>query len=135
MMKATMRALLFEECRKTRNPDFGTMEVFKMQWIILLLAGLFEIGWAITMKYSNGFTVLLPSVITAVGYIASAVFLSLALRHLPLGTAYAMWTGMGIVGTSILGVFLFQEKLSVPQVICIILILVGIIGLKLLAKE
>ncbi len=130
-----MRALLFEECRKTRNPDFGTMEVFKMQWIILLLAGLFEIGWAITMKYSNGFTVLLPSVITAVGYIASAVFLSLALRHLPLGTAYAMWTGMGIVGTSILGVFLFQEKLSVPQVICIILILVGIIGLKLLAKE
>ena len=59
----------------------------------------------------------------------------MALRHLPLGTAYAMWTGMGIVGTSILGVFLFQERLSVPQVICVILILVGIIGLKLLAKE
>ena len=106
-----------------------------MQWIILLLAGLFEIGWAIAMKYSDGFSVLMPSVITAVGYIASAVFLSLALKHLPLGTAYAMWTGMGIVGTSILGVFLFQEKLSVPQVICVILILVGIIGLKLLAKE
>ena len=98
-------------------------------------AGLFEVGWAIAMKYSNGFTVLLPSVITAIGYIASAIFLSLALRQLPLGTAYAMWTGMGIVGTSILGVFLFQEKLSVPQVICVILILVGIIGLKLLAKE
>ena len=106
-----------------------------MQWIILLLAGLFEVGWAITMKYSEGFTVLLPSVITVVGYIASAVFLSMALKHLPLGTAYAMWTGMGIVGTTVLGVFLFQEKLSMPQVICVILILVGIIGLKLLAKE
>ena len=106
-----------------------------MQWIILLLAGLFEIGWAIAMKYSDGFTVLLPSVITAVGYIASAVFLSMALKQLPLGTAYAMWTGMGIVGTTLLGVLLFQEKLSVPQVICVILILVGIIGLKLLAKE
>ncbi len=106
-----------------------------MQWIILLLAGLFEVCWAIAMKYSNGFTVLFPSVITAVGYVASAIFLSLALRHLPLGTAYAMWTGMGIVGTSILGVFLFQEKLSVPQAICVILLLVGIIGLKLLAKE
>lgn len=106
-----------------------------MQWIILLLAGLFEVGWAITMKYSDGFTVLLPSVITVVGYIASAVFLSMALKHLPLGTAYAMWTGMGIVGTSILGVFLFHEKLSATQVICVILILVGIIGLKLLAKE
>jgi len=106
-----------------------------MQWIILLLAGLFEIGWAIAMKYSDGFTVLLPSVITAVGYIASAVFLSMALKQLPLGTAYAMWTGMGIVGTTVLGVLLFQEKLSAPQVICVILILVGIIGLKLLAKE
>lgn len=106
-----------------------------MQWIILLLAGLFEVSWAITMKYSDGFTVFLPSVITVVGYIASAVFLSMALKHLPLGTAYAMWTGMGIVGTSILGVFLFHEKLSAPQVICVILILVGIIGLKLLAKE
>lgn len=106
-----------------------------MQWIILLLAGLFEIGWAIAMKYSNGFTVLLPSVITAVGYIASAVFLSMALKQLPLGTAYAMWTGMGIVGTTVLGVFLFQEKLTIPQIICVVMILVGIIGLKLLAKE
>ena len=106
-----------------------------MQWIILLLAGLFEIGWAIAMKYSNGFTVLLPTVITAVGYIASAVFLSMALKQLPLGTAYAMWTGMGIVGTTVLGAFLFQEKLTVPQIICVVMILVGIIGLKLLAKE
>ncbi len=130
-----MLAWTFDECRESPESCFRTYGGFIMQWIILLFAGLFEVGWAIAMKYSNGFTVLLPSVITAVGYIASAIFLSLALRHLPLGTAYAMWTGMGIVGTSILGVFLFQEKLSVPQVICVILILVGIIGLKLLAKE
>lgn len=106
-----------------------------MQWILLILAGAFEIGWACAMKYSDGFTVLLPTVITIVGYILSAVFLSMALKHLPLGTAYAMWTGMGIVGTSVLGIFLFQEKLSVPQVICVVLIVIGIIGLKLLAKE
>ena len=78
---------------------------------------------------------MIPSVITIVGYILSAVFLSMALKNLPLGTAYAMWTGFGIIGTSVLGVFLFQEKLSVPQVICIMLIVVGIAGLKLLGKE
>ncbi len=106
-----------------------------MQWIMLILAGVFEVTWACAMKYSDGFTVVLPTIITAVGYIASAIFLSLALRQLPLGTAYAMWTGFGIVGTSILGVLLFQEKLSLPQVVCICLIVIGIVGLKLLAKE
>lgn len=105
-----------------------------MQWILLGLAGIFEVTWAIAMKYSNGFTVLLPSVITVIGYIASALFLSMALKQLPLGTAYAMWTGFGIVGTSILGIFLFQEKLSLPQVICVIMIVAGIAGLKLLGK-
>ena len=87
------------------------------------------------MKMSNGFTVLIPSIIAGVGYIASAVFLAIALRKLPLGTAYAMWTGMGILGTTLLGVFLFHEKLSVPQVICVILIVIGIAGLKILAKD
>lgn len=106
-----------------------------MQWIMLILAGVFEVTWACTMKYSNGFTVFLPSVITVVGYIASAVFLAVALKHLPLGTAYAIWTGFGIIGTSVLGIFLFNEKLSVPQVICIVLIVIGIVGLKLLSKE
>ncbi len=106
-----------------------------MQWIMLILAGVFEVTWACAMKYSNGFTVLLPSVITVVGYIASAVFLALALKHLPLGTAYAMWTGFGIVGTSVLGIFLFNEKLSVPQIVCVALIVIGIAGLKLLSKE
>ena len=106
-----------------------------MQWLMLILAGVFEVTWACSMKYSNGFTVTVPTIITIVGYIASAVFLSIALKHLPLGTAYAMWTGVGIVGTSLLGVLLFQEKLSISQIICIILIVVGIIGLKLLSKE
>ncbi len=106
-----------------------------MRWIYLLIAGALEITWAVAMKMSNGFTVLIPSSITGAGYIASAVFLAIALKQLPLGTAYAMWTGMGIVGTSLLGVFLFHEKLSVPQVVCVILIVVGIAGLKLLAKE
>ena len=101
---------------------------------MLGLAGIFEVTWAIAMKYSNGFAVLLPSVITVIGYIASALFLSMALKQLPLGTAYAMWTGFGIVGTSILGIFLFQEKLSLPQVICVIMIVAGIAGLKLLGK-
>ncbi|MBE5900161.1 MAG: multidrug efflux SMR transporter [Lachnospiraceae bacterium] len=106
-----------------------------MSWIMLLLAGIFEVTWAIAMKYSDGFTVLIPSIITVVGYILSAIFLAIALKQLPLGTAYAMWTGFGIVGTSVLGIFLFQEKLSLPQIICVLMIIVGIIGLKLLSKE
>ena len=106
-----------------------------MRWIYLLIAGALEITWAVAMKMSNGFSVLMPSIIAGVGYIASAVFLAIALKQLPLGTAYAMWTGMGIVGTTLLGVFLFHEKLSVPQGICVILIVVGIAGLKILAKD
>jgi len=102
---------------------------------MLLLAGIFEVGWALAMKYSEGFTKLVPSIITIVGYILSAIFLAIALKKLPLGTAYAMWTGFGIVGTSVLGIFLFNEKLSIPQVICVLLIVIGIVGLKLLAKD
>ncbi len=106
-----------------------------MHWMMLILAGIFEVAWAIAMKYSEGFTVVVPTIVTAVGYIASALFLSMALKHLPLGTAYAMWTGFGIIGTSVLGVFLFQEKLSLPQVICVIMIVAGIAGLKLLSAD
>lgn len=106
-----------------------------MQWIMLILAGVFEVTWACAMKYSNGFTVIIPTIITIIGYLASAVFLALALKRLPLGTAYAMWTGFGIIGTTFLGVLLFNEKLSVPQVGCVILIVIGIVGLKLLSKE
>ena len=102
---------------------------------MLLLAGIFEIIWAIAMKYSNGFSVVIPSVITAVTYILSAVFLALALKYLPLGMAYVLWVAFGIIGTSILGVLLFSEKLTVLQIISVILIIIGIIGLKLFAKQ
>ena len=105
-----------------------------MEWIMLLIAGALEVCWAVTMKYSEGFTKVVPSVITAVGYVLSAVFLSFALKKLPLSTAYAMWTGFGIIGTSVLGVLLFQEKLTLPQVVCIVMIAVGIVGLRLLSK-
>ena len=104
-----------------------------MQWIMLLIAGSLEITWAVAMKYSEGFSKLGPSALTAVTYILSAVFLALALKKLPLGTAYAMWTGMGIIGTTGLGVLLFKETLSFPQVVCILLIAGGIAGLKILA--
>ena len=103
-----------------------------MEWIYLLLAAVLEVSWAIAMKYSEGFTRLLPSLITAVGYLASALFLSLALKKLPLGTAYAMWTGFGIVGTTLLGVLLFRETLNAAQVVCVLMICGGIAGLKLL---
>jgi quaternary ammonium compound-resistance protein SugE len=106
-----------------------------MKWIMLVLAGVLEVTWACAMKFSDGFTQLVPSIITAVGYIASALFLSLALKELPLGTAYAMWTGFGIVGTSLLGIVLFHEKLTLPQGICILLIVGGIVGLKLLSPK
>ena len=106
-----------------------------MKWCYLLIAGILEITWAITMKMSNGFTAPIPTIITGIGYIASAVFLSIAFRYLPLGTAYAIWTGIGIVGTTIMGIFLFQEKLSILQIICIFLIVIGIAGLKILAKD
>jgi quaternary ammonium compound-resistance protein SugE len=106
-----------------------------MKWINLILAGIFEITWAVAMNFSEGFSKIVPSIITAVGYIASAFFLSMALKELPLGTAYAMWTGAGIIGTTVLGVLLFHEQLTFPQVTCLILIVTGIVGLKLLGKE
>lgn len=104
-----------------------------MEWIYLLIAAVLEVTWAVFMKMSEGFTRLLPSIITGIGYIASAVFLALAMRKLPLGTAYAMWTGFGIMGTTILGALLFKESISLPQAGCIIMIAAGIAGLKLLA--
>lgn len=104
-----------------------------MEWLYLLIAGVLEVTWAVFMKMSEGFTRMMPSLITAAGYIASAVFLALALRKLPLGTAYAMWTGFGILGTTILGTLLFRETITLPQAGCIIMIAAGIAGLKLLA--
>ena len=94
----------------------------KSAWLVLFFAGVTEVTWAVAMKYAEGFTRLVPSVITIIFYLASAVLLSLALHRLPLGTAYAAWTGMGIVGTTILGVFLFQETLTLAQAACVLLI-------------
>ncbi|MBQ2644588.1 multidrug efflux SMR transporter [bacterium] len=105
-----------------------------MKWLMLLFAGIFEVVWAIAMKYSNGFSILIPSIITSVAYILSAVFLAFSLKNLPLGVAYVIWVGFGIIGTTLLGVLLFQEKLTVLQIFSIILITIGVIGLKLFAK-
>ncbi len=108
------------------------MEV-RMEWLFLLIAGSLEVTWSGFIKASDGFSKSTPSIITGIGYIASAVFLALALRKLPLGTAYAMWTGFGILGTTILGTMLFKETVTLPQAGCIIMIAAGIMGLKLLA--
>ena len=105
-----------------------------MEWIILLIAGLFEISWAIGLKFSHGFTQLIPSVITVLCMIASFYFLALALKSLPLGTAYAIWTGIGTLGTVILGIILFKEPATAMRFACIGLILCGITGLKLLTN-
>lgn len=101
-----------------------------MTWLYLILAGFFEVEWALGLKYSQGFTKLIPSIFTIAGMIASFYFLSLALKNLPLGTAYAIWTGIGTVGTVILGIILFKEPFDVIRLICISLIIVGIVGLK-----
>lgn len=101
-----------------------------MTWIILFVAGLFEIGWAIGLKYTEGFTRLWPSVGTAVSMVLSVVLLGLAMRSLPVGTAYAVWTGIGAVGTVLLGIALFNEPVTVARMLCVCLIVGGIIGLK-----
>jgi quaternary ammonium compound-resistance protein SugE len=102
-----------------------------MAWIYLTVAGLFEIAWAIGLKYTDGFTRLLPSLWTLASMILSIVLLGLALRTLPVGTAYAVWTGIGAVGTAALGIYLFAEPATVARLLCIGLILSGIVGLKL----
>lgn len=102
-----------------------------MSWIYLIVAGLLEVGWALGLKYSHGFTRLTPSVVTVVLMIASFWFLAQALRGIPLGTGYAIWTGIGATGTAILGIVLFAESAALPRLLCIALIVAGIIGLKL----
>ncbi|OHV76758.1 quaternary ammonium compound efflux SMR transporter SugE [Ensifer sp. LCM 4579] len=104
-----------------------------MAWFTLLLAGILEIGWAIGLKYTDGFTRLLPTVFTAGSMVLSIALLGIAVRSLPLGTAYAVWTGIGTVGTVILGIVLFAEPANAFRLGCIGLIVVGIAGLKLVA--
>ncbi|HNJ75958.1 MAG TPA: quaternary ammonium compound efflux SMR transporter SugE [Azospira sp.] len=100
-------------------------------WLVLFVAGVCEIGWAVGLKYTEGFSRLWPSVGTVAAMIASVVLLGLALKALPLGTAYAVWTGIGAVGTAILGIYLFNEPRDALRLACITLIVAGIVGLKL----
>jgi quaternary ammonium compound-resistance protein SugE len=104
-----------------------------MAWLYLLIAGLFEIAWAIGLKYTDGFTRLLPSVWTVATMAVSLLFLGLALKTLPVGTAYAVWTGIGAVGVAILGIVLFAEPANALRLGCIALIVSGIVGLKLVS--
>ncbi|WP_323846231.1 quaternary ammonium compound efflux SMR transporter SugE [Microbulbifer magnicolonia] len=100
-------------------------------WTLLFIAGLLEIGWAVGLKYTQGFTRPLASTLTVLAMIASFYFLSQALRVIPVGTGYAVWTGIGAVGTAILGIVLFSESVALPRLLCIGLIVAGIVGLKL----
>lgn len=106
-----------------------------MAWIILFVAGLFEIAWAIGLKYTEGFTHLWPSLLTVAGMALSLLLLGQALKTIPVGTAYAVWTGIGATGTALLGIFLFGESREAGRIVSILLIIAGIIGLKLTAPE
>ncbi|MCC7268298.1 MAG: quaternary ammonium compound efflux SMR transporter SugE [Caulobacteraceae bacterium] len=106
-----------------------------MAWIYLFIAGLFEIGWAVGLKYTEGFTKPVPTVLTAISLVASMALLGWSVRTLPLGTAYAIWTGVGAVGTVIAGVVLFKEPATAARLACVVLIVAGILGLKLVTPN
>jgi len=106
-----------------------------MAWMILVLAGVFEVAWAVGLKYTEGFSRFWPSAGTAVAMIISVTLLGMAVKTLPLSTAYAVWTGIGAVGAVILGIFLFDESASAARLLCVGLILVGIVGLKLVSPD
>ncbi len=105
-----------------------------MAWVYLIIAGLFECGWAIGLKYTEGFTRLTPSILTVVAMAISFWLLSTAMKSIPVGTAYAVWTGIGAVGVAIMGMILFGESRDVLRIISLVLIVSGIIGLKLVSK-
>jgi len=105
-----------------------------MAWIYLFIAGLFEIGWAVGLKYTSGFTKPWPSAITIVTMVLSFYFLATAVKTIPIGTAYAIWTGIGAVGTALLGIILFGESKEFVRILCILLIVAGIVGLKIFSK-
>jgi quaternary ammonium compound-resistance protein SugE len=104
-----------------------------MAWVLLTVAGLFEIGWAVGLKYTEGFTRLWPSVLTAASMAVSVVLLAIALKTIPVGTGYAVWTGIGAMGTAIYGIAALGESAAWPRLACLALILLGIVGLKLTA--
>jgi quaternary ammonium compound-resistance protein SugE len=106
-----------------------------MAWLALFVAGLFEIGWAIGLKYTDGFTRLWPSVLTLAAMALSVLLLAYALRTLPVGTGYAIWVGIGALGTAILGMVLFNESREPLRLLCLLLILAGVVGLKLVTRD
>jgi quaternary ammonium compound-resistance protein SugE len=108
---------------------------FDMPWLILFLAGAFEIGWAVGMKYTEHFTRPVPTIATVIAMIASVLLLEYAARSLPLGTAYAVWTGIGAVGTVLLGIVLFGEPASLARLACVALIVIGIVGLHAIPAQ
>ncbi|HWD34001.1 quaternary ammonium compound efflux SMR transporter SugE [Pseudomonas caricapapayae] len=105
-----------------------------MSWIILFFAGLFEVGWAVGLKYTDGFTRPLPTILTVGAMAVSLGLLGLAMKELPLGTAYAIWTGIGAVGTVIAGIILFGESMALVRLVSVALIVCGLIGLKVSAS-
>ena len=106
-----------------------------MAWIYLVIAGFLEIGWAIGLKYTDGFTRLWPSVWTAASMAVSVFLLAHAVREIPIGTGYAVWTGIGAVGTAVLGIILFGESREPLRLLCILLIVAGIVGLQMLSSD
>jgi quaternary ammonium compound-resistance protein SugE len=106
-----------------------------MAWVVLFVAGLFEIGWAVGLKYTEGFTRLWPTIGTVISVVLSMGLLGVALRTLPVGTGYAVWTGIGTVGTAVLGIILFREPATAGRLFCIALIVAGIVGLKIVSSS
>jgi quaternary ammonium compound-resistance protein SugE len=106
-----------------------------MAWVYIIIAGIFEVTWAVGLKYSLGFTRLWPSLGTAIAMLASIYFLNVAVKTLPVGTAYAVWTGIGAVGTALMGIILFDEPKAVVRLLCIMLVVVGVVGLKFTSSQ
>ena len=106
-----------------------------MVWIILFIAGIFEIAFAVGLKYTDGFTKLWPSVFTTISMIISVLLLSMALRNMPIGTGYSVWTGIGTIGTVVFGIVFFSEPANMLRIIFIVMIIVGIVGLKFAAGD
>jgi quaternary ammonium compound-resistance protein SugE len=101
-----------------------------MAWVYLLVAGLFEVTWAVALKSSNGFTQPAPSIVAAVGMVLSVVLLGLAIREIPVGNGYAIWTGIGTIGTALVGIWLYGEPITPMRIGAIALILIGVVGLR-----
>jgi quaternary ammonium compound-resistance protein SugE len=106
-----------------------------MAWVLLVVAGFFEVGWAIGLKYTEGFTRFWPSAGTLAAMVLSVVLLGMAMKSLPVGTSYAVWVGVGAVGTAILGIVLFHESASIGRIVSLALIVAGIVGLKLASPD